>query len=275
MPSLAAPEAPSRTARLTPEAIRARKFTGPRLAALTAYDYPTARLLDEAGVDLILVGDSVGMVVLGHPDTTLVTMADMVHHTRIAARGVERALVIGDLPYRSYETPAQAVENARRLIDCGAQAVKLEGGVAMRRQIEAITQAGIPLVGHIGMLPQHVLEEGGYKRKGKDEAGIQALLADGRAVEEAGAFAVVLEIVDPPAAARVTAALEIPTIGISSGLDVCDGEILVTHDLAGLFPWFTPKFVRQEAQLGRELRAAAERYVARTREVLVSPSAGR
>ncbi len=253
---------------LQPSDIRQRKRTGPRIAALTAYDYPTARLLDEAGIDVILVGDSVGMVVLGHPDTTHVTMADMLHHTRIAARGVERALVVGDLPYRSYETPEQALENARLLMTAGAHAVKLEGGVAVRAQIEAITGAGIPLMGHIGMLPQQVLVEGGYKRKGKDDAGVQALVADGLAVQEAGAFAVVLEIVHYHAARVVTEALEIPTIGIASGEQVCDGEILVTPDLVGMFPWFTPKFVRQEAQLGAELREAARRYLARIRPAL-------
>ncbi len=251
--------------RLTPAEIRRRKQTGPRLTALTAYDYPTARLLDEAGLDILLVGDSVGMVVLGHPDTTLVTMEDMVHHTRIAARGVRRALLVADLPYHSYQTPDQALANARRLMEVGAHAVKLEGGVAVQEQIAAITGAGIPLMGHIGMLPQQVREEGGYKRKGRDEAGVQALLADGHAVEKAGAFSVVLEIVQEEAARRVTEALGIPTIGISSG-HVCDGEILVTHDLVGLFPWFTPKFVQQEAQVGAVIRDAARAYITRTQD---------
>ena len=248
---------------VTPDDIRRAKLERRKLACLTAYDYPTARLLDEAGVDVILVGDSVGMVVLGHPDTTLVTMADMLHHTRIAVRGVKRALVVADLPYHSYETPAQALENARRLMDEGAGAVKLEGGVSRRPQIETIVSARIPLMAHIGMLPQNVREEGGYKLKGRDEAGIVALIEDGRAVESAGAFSVVIEIVARDAAQRITAALGIPTIGIGSG-EHCDGQILVTHDLIGLFPWFTPKFVRPEAQVGTVIRDAVRRFVDRT-----------
>ena len=249
---------------VTPDDIRRAKSEQRKLACLTAYDYPTARLLDEAGVDVILVGDSVGMVVLGHPDTTHVTMADMLHHTRIAARGVTRALVVADMPYRSYETPAQAVDNARQLMDEGAGAVKLEGGVGKRAQIEAIVAAGIPFMAHIGMLPQSVLVEGGYHLKGRDEAATLALLEDGRAVEAAGAFSVVVEIVARAAAQRITAALGIPTIGIGSGND-CDGQILVTHDLIGLFPWFTPKFVRPEAQVGETIRDAVRRFVERTR----------
>ncbi|OAI43163.1 3-methyl-2-oxobutanoate hydroxymethyltransferase [Verrucomicrobia bacterium SCGC AG-212-E04] len=249
---------------VTPDDVRRAKQERRKLACLTAYDYPTARLLDESGVDVILVGDSVGMVVLGHPDTTLVTMADMVHHTRIAARGVQRALLVADLPYHSYESPAQAVENARRLMDEGARAVKLEGGVSRRPQIEAIVSAGIQVMGHIGMLPQNVREEGGYKLKGRDEAGVIALIEDGRAVEAAGAFSIVLEIVAAAAAQRITSALAIPTIGIASG-GHCDGQILVTHDLIGLFPWFTPKFVRPEAEVGVVIRDAVRRYVDRTR----------
>jgi 3-methyl-2-oxobutanoate hydroxymethyltransferase len=249
---------------VTPDDVRRAKAARRKVACLTAYDYPTARLLDESGVDVILVGDSVGMVVLGHPDTTLVTMDDMVHHTRIASRGVKHALLVADLPYRSYENPRQAVENSRRLIDEGAAAVKLEGGRNKRAEIEAIVNAGIPLMGHIGMLPQSVREEGGYKLKGRDEAGVLALIEDGRAVEAAGAFSVVIEIVAREAAQRITAALGIPTIGIGSG-EHCDGQILVTHDLIGLFPWFTPKFVHPEAQVGAAIRDAVQRFVARTR----------
>ena len=249
---------------ITPDTIRARKTPGPPISALTAYDYPMGRLLDESGLDLILVGDSVGMVVLGHPDTTEVTMDDMVHHTRAVARGVSRALLVADLPIGSYRTPDLAVSNARRLVEAGARAVKLEGGVNMRAQAGAITSAGIALVGHIGMLPQSVREEGGYKVKGRSDAEAQALLVDARALEEAGACAVVLEIVTPKTARFITAEIGIPTIGIGSGTN-CDGQILVTYDLIGLFPWFQPKFVSPKAQVAVNVRAAVAAYIEQTR----------
>src|SRR3954467_3975996 len=172
-----------------------KKQRGERITALTAYDYPTARLLDESGIDIILVGDSVGMVVLGYEDTTEVTLAAIVHHTRAVARGVKRALLVADLPIHTYETPEQAVENSRALVEAGAQAVKLEGGKSHVAQIQAIVAAGISFMGHIGMLPQSVREEGGYKLKGKTAAEAEALMEDARAVERAGAFSVVLEIV--------------------------------------------------------------------------------
>ena len=258
---------------MTPEEIRARKGKGERLSALTAYDYPMGRLLDESGVDLILVGDSVGMVVLGYPDTTSVTMEDMVHHTRAVARGVQRALLVADLPIDSYRTPGQALENARRLVEAGARAVKLEGGVARRAQVEAIVGAGIPFVGHIGMLPQSVREEGGYKVKGRSDAEAQALLADARALEEAGACAVVLEIVTPKTARFLTAEIGIPTIGIGSGPD-CDGQILVTYDLIGLFPWFQPKFVSPKAQVATDIREAVAAYIEQIRAGASAASQG-
>jgi 3-methyl-2-oxobutanoate hydroxymethyltransferase len=242
---------------------RERKRRGERITALTAYDYPTARLLDESGIDVILVGDSLGMVVLGYEDTTEVTLAEMVHHTRAAARGVKRALLVGDLPIHTYEDPAQAVASARALVEAGAQAVKLEGGASHVPQIEAIIAAGIPVMGHIGMLPQSVREEGGYKVKGRTQAEAEALLRDAVAVEKAGVFAVVLEIVAKETARQVTNALAIPTIGIGSGSH-CDGQILVTHDLIGLFPWFTPKFVSPEARVADEIRRAAQAFIART-----------
>ena len=175
------------------------------------------RLLDESGVDLILVGDSVGMVVLGYPDTTEVTMEDMIHHTRAVARGVNRAFLVADLPANSYLTPESALINARRLVAAGAQAVKLEGGVRMRAQVEAITSAGIPFVGHIGMLPQSVREEGGYRVKGRSDAEARALLEDAQALEVVGACAVVLEIVTPKTAKFITSNIGIPTIGIGLG----------------------------------------------------------
>jgi 3-methyl-2-oxobutanoate hydroxymethyltransferase len=243
---------------------RDQKQRGERVTALTAYDYPTARLLDESGIDIILVGDSLGMVVLGYEDTTQVTLAEMVHHTRAVARAVKRALLVGDLPIHTYDEPAQAVSSARALIDAGAQAVKLEGGASHVRQIEAILAANIPVMGHIGMLPQSVREEGGYKVKGRTQAEAEALLRDAEAVEKAGVFAVVLEIVSPEAARQITGTLKIPTIGIGSGPH-CDGQILVTHDLIGLFPWFTPKFVSPEARVGDEIRKATQIFIARTK----------
>ena len=251
---------------ITPEILRERKRTGQRISALTAYDYPVGRLLDEGGLDLILVGDSVGMVVLGYPDTTEVTMNDMVHHTRAVARGVKRALLVADLPAGSYRTPELAVSNSRRLVEAGARAVKFEGGVNMRAQAEAITAADIALVGHIGMLPQSVREEGGYKIKGRSEAEAQALLEDARTLERAGACAVVLEIVAAPTAKFITSEIGIPTIGIGSG-DGCDGQILVTYDLIGLFPWFVPKFVSPKAQVAVDIRAAVSAYIKQTQAV--------
>jgi len=246
------------------EDFRQMKQRGEKITALTAYDYPTARLLDESGINIILVGDSVGMVVLGYQDTTAVTLDEMLHHTRAAARGVKRALLVADMPIRTYETPAQAVETARRFVDAGAQAVKLEGGVNRAAQIEAITQAGIPFMAHIGMLPQTVREQGGYRIKGRTQAEIDSLLVDARTVEKAGAFSVVLEIVIADVAKQITNAIGIPTIGIGSG-ENCDGQILVTHDLIGLFPWFTPKFVSPEARVAEEIRRAARAFIERTR----------
>jgi 3-methyl-2-oxobutanoate hydroxymethyltransferase len=243
---------------------RELKRRGEKITALTAYDYPTARLLDESGIEIILVGDSLGMVVLGYEDTTEVTLDEMVHHTRAAARGVKRALLVGDLPIHTYENPAQAIVSARALMDAGAQAVKLEGGASHSAQIEAIIAEGIPVMGHIGMLPQSVREEGGYKVKGRTQVEADALLADARAVERAGVFSVVLEIVAKEAARQITEALEIPTIGIGSGSD-CDGQILVTHDLIGLFPWFTPKFVSPEARVADEIRRATQAFIRRTK----------
>ena len=240
------------------------KRAGEKITALTAYDYPTARLLDESGIDIILVGDSVGMVVLGYEDTTRVTLAEMLHHTRAAARGVKRALLVADMPINTYDTPEHAVATARELVQAGAQAVKLEGGASHARRIEAIVQSGIPVMGHIGMLPQSVREEGGYRLKGRSQSEVEQLIMDGHAVEKAGSFAVVLEIVKSDAAKQITDAIGIPTIGIGSG-EHCDGQILVTHDLIGLFPWFTPKFVSPAARVADEIRRAATAFIERTR----------
>ena len=248
---------------MNPDSFRQAKQQGRKIAALTAYDYPMGRLLDESGLDLILVGDSLGMVVLGYPDTTAVTMEDMLHHTRAVSRGVERAMLVADLPAQSYRNPAEALVNAGRLVGAGAHAVKLEGGASFSPQIEAITAAGIPFCGHIGMLPQSVREEGGYKVKGRSEAEAQALLEDALAVQAAGAFAVVLEIVSPATARHISQALDIPTIGIGSGAE-CDGQILVTYDLIGLFPWFQPKFVTPQAQVATSIRGAVTKFIEET-----------
>lgn len=246
------------------EKFREMKRRGEKITALTAYDYPTARLLDESGIDIILVGDSVGMVVLGYKDTTSVMLEEMLHHTRAVARAVKRALLVVDLPIHTYDTPEEAVTTARRLVEAGAQGVKLEGGLSHVPQIEAITAAGIPFMAHIGMLPQSVREEGGYKLKGRTQPEADVLIRDAQAVEKAGAFSVVLEIVAKEAAKQVTKAIGIPTIGIGSG-DECDGQILVTHDLIGLFPWFTPKFVSPEARVADEIRKATRVFIERTR----------
>ena len=241
--------------KITVEMIRAMKTRGEKIAALTAYDFPMAKLLDEAGVPLLLVGDSVGMVVLGYPDTTHVTMAEMEHHIRAAARAKPNALLGGDLPFQSYEDADGAVANAKQLIAAGAEFVKVEGGAEILPQVRAIIAAGIPICGHLGMLPQHVLEEGGYKIKGKPDAEHQKLLNDARALSDAGAFAIVLELVTPPVAKEISESISIPTIGIGSGAD-CDGQILVTHDLTGSFPWFTPRFVKPKVNCAAEIKSA-------------------
>ena len=243
---------------------RERKAGGEKFAMLTAYDYPMARLLDENGVDLVLVGDSLGMVVLGYPDTTSVTMEHMVHHCRAVVRGVKSAFVVADLPIGSVDTPEMAVQNAMRLHQAGAHGVKLEGGVSRCREIAAIVEAGIPVMGHIGMLPQQVLVDGGYKIKGKTPAEAEQLYADAVAVERAGAFAVVMELVRPEVARKITAAMTIPTIGIGSGLD-CDGQVLVIHDLVGMFPWFTPKFATPRAHVAGSIREAVQTFVQDTK----------
>jgi 3-methyl-2-oxobutanoate hydroxymethyltransferase len=243
------------SSKITTSEIRAMKARGEKIAALTVYDFPMAKLLDEAGVPLLLVGDSLGMVVLGYPDTTHVTMTEMEHHVRAAARAKPNALLGGDLPFKCYETVASAVENARRLVAAGAEFVKAEGGREILPQVEAIVTTGIPFCGHLGMLPQHVLEEGGYHIKGKLEAEHQKLLEDAKALADAGAFAIVLELVTPPVAKEISQIISVPTIGIGSGPD-CDGQILVTHDLTGSFPWFTPRFVKPKANCAAEIKTA-------------------
>ena len=252
------------TAREKVSRVVARKG-GCSIAALTCYDYPMARLLDAAGVDVLLVGDSLGMVVLGFPDTTLVTLAHMLHHVEAVARARPEALIIGDLPIHSYDTPGQAVETARRLIAAGADAVKLEGGAGQAEKVRAITSAGITVCGHLGVLPQSVLEEGGYHKKGKSPEEMQAILEGAEALIEAGVFAIVLESVTPRAAEMITRSISVPTIGIGCGKGTCDGEIAVITDLLGSFPWFVPPFARPEADLSGETSRAVAAYISRVK----------
>ena len=241
----------------------AAKARGHRLTMLTAYDYTMARLLDDAGVDSLLVGDSLGMVVQGQPDSLAVTLDQMMYHTRLVSRGVRRSLLVADLPFMSYQiSPQQALESAGRLIkEGGAHAVKLEGGVRSADAIAAITAADIPLMGHIGLTPQSVRRLGGFKVQRDAER----LLQDALAVEAAGAFAVVVECVPTELAARITATLKIPTIGIGAGPD-CDGQILVTPDVLGLFDDIRPRFVKHYAELGQAVRHAVETYCLEVRE---------
>lgn len=251
---------PMSAEKVTAATVRGWKGRQP-VASLTAYDYPTTRLLDEAGVPLILVGDSLGMMALGYPDTTSVTMADMVHHVSAAARAKPRALLAADLPIGAYPSSVTALANAQALVAAGAEAVKAEGGREICEQVRAIVEAGIPFIGHLGMLPQHVKEEGGYRIKGRTDAERVRLLADAQALEDAGAFAIVLELVTPPVADEITRSIQIPTIGIGSGPG-CNGQILVINDLVGTFPWFTPKFVKPKVQAYAQMQVAIRDWMA-------------
>jgi len=255
-----------RSVKPAPTSLRDSKASGRRLAWLTAYDYPTARLLDGCGLDLLLVGDSLGMVVLGQPDTTQVTMADMIHHTRAVARGAEKTLIAADLPAGSCAAPELAVKNSRLLREAGADLVKIEGGREILPMLQAIIADGIPVIGHLGMLPQRVVEEGGYRIKGKSDTEADRLIADAKTLDEAGAQALVLELVHAPLAAEITKTVSCPTIGIGSGKD-CDGNILVFHDLVGLFPWFRPKFATPHADVAGEIVRAVGDYARDVRGV--------
>ena len=241
----------------------ASKAKGEKLSMLTAYDYSTAKLEDESGINGILVGDSLGNVVLCYEDTVSVTMEDMIHHGAAVARGAKNALVVVDMPFMSYEvTVEEAVRNAGRLMKEGrAGAVKLEGGVRVAEQIRAIVKAGIPVMGHIGLTPQSINVFGGFKVQGKSEEAARALLADAKAVEEAGAFALVIEAVPAALAQMITDAVSIPTIGIGAGAG-CDGQILVYQDMLGMFSDFTPKFVKRYANVGEVMREAFANYAA-------------
>lgn len=238
------------------------KKNGEKLTMLTAYDYTTARLIDEAGVNSILVGDSLGMVVLGYDDTLSVTMDDMIHHSRAVARGAKNALVITDMPFMSYQTSVyDAVVNAGRLVKEGkAQAVKLEGGAEFCEHIKAIVNASIPVCAHIGLTPQSINAFGGFKVQGKGRQAAQKLLDEARAVEEAGAFAVVLECVPAKLAEKISQSISIPTIGIGAGAG-CDGQVLVYQDMLAMYPNFKPKFVKQYAQIGSTMKDAFSQYI--------------
>lgn len=228
-----------------------------KIVMVTAYDYPTARAAEAAGLEMILVGDSLGMIVLGYDSTVPVTMEDMLHHTKAVMRGVERIHVTADLPFMSYQvSDAQAVENAGRLMkEAGADSVKLEGGVAMAGRIDAIVRAGIPVVGHVGLTPQSVSALGGHKVQGRSLEAARAIIADAEAVQAAGAFAVVLEAVPRKLAELITARLTIPTIGIGAGPH-CDGQVLVNGDLLGMFDRFTPRFAKRYAEVSTIVREA-------------------
>lgn len=238
------------------------KQKGEKLTMLTAYDYSTAKLIDQAGVNSILVGDSLGNVILGYEDTISVTMEDMIHHGAAVARGAKNALVVVDMPFMSYQTSVyDAVVNAGRLMKEGrAGAVKLEGGVEVCPQIEAITAAGIPVVAHLGLTPQSINAFGGHKVQGKTESAAKKILEDAKAVEVAGAFALVLECVPAKLAELVTKSISIPTIGIGAG-NVCDGQVLVYQDMLGMFSDFTPKFVKKFANVGEVMTNAFKEYI--------------
>jgi 3-methyl-2-oxobutanoate hydroxymethyltransferase len=243
------------------------KQQGKKITCLTAYDYSFARILDEAGVDILLVGDSVGCVVQGQPNTLGVTLDEMIYHTRIVVRGRKRALVVGDMPFLSFQVSReQAVQNAGRFLqEAGAEAIKLEGGVPVRATIEAIVHAGIPVMGHIGLTPQSVHRFGGYKIQGREKGQHEVLLRDAIAIQDAGAFAVVLEGIPTVLAQEITGRLTIPTIGIGAGIH-CDGQVLVVHDMLGLFDEFVPKFVKRYADLKGAMTTAVKNFLGEVRE---------
>ncbi|MDR1042932.1 MAG: 3-methyl-2-oxobutanoate hydroxymethyltransferase [Clostridiales Family XIII bacterium] len=250
----------------TVDTFRRQKERGDKITMLTCYDYSMAKLMDEAGINSLLVGDSLGMVMLGYPDTLSVTMEDIIHHAKAVSRGAANALVIGDMPFMSYQvSAAQAVENAGRIIkEGGAQAVKLEGGAAVEEQIRSIVRASIPVVAHIGLTPQSIHAFGGFKVQGKSEDAARELIRDARIVEEAGAFAVVLEAIPASVAKLITESLHIPTIGIGAG-GYCDGQVLVYQDMLNLFSDMKPKFVKTFADAGSVIKGAFADYIDETK----------
>jgi 3-methyl-2-oxobutanoate hydroxymethyltransferase len=247
--------------------LKAMKRRGERIAMLTAYDYPSAKLVEEAGAPIILVGDSLGMVVLGYDSTVPVTMEEMLHHVKAVVRGTRRAHVVADMPFMSYQTgPQDALRNAGRLLkEGGAQSVKLEGGRHVAETVRALVQSGIPVMGHLGLTPQSVNQLGGYKVQGKTPAAAVKLVNDAVSLEQAGAYAIVLETIPAQLAQVITEKTSIPTIGIGAGPH-CDGQVQVFHDLLGLFTDFVPKHAKRYAQVGEAIKQAVSEYVAEVRE---------
>jgi len=247
--------------KITPVDVQAMKKQGKRITMLTAYDYPMALLEDRAGIDIILVGDSLAMTVLGHENTLPVTMDEMLHHTKAVARGAKHCLILGDMPFMSYNTSErEAIHNAGRFMkEAGADAVKLEGGVSVKETVRAIVRGGIPVMGHIGLTPQTVSMLGGFKVQGKDAQAAQKIIDDALALQDAGAFSVLLEAVPAPIAKMVTERLTVPTIGIGAGVH-CDGQVLVVHDMLGLFDRFTPKFAKKYVNLSEVILKALDAY---------------
>ena len=248
--------------RVTTRDVLAMKARGEKIPMLTAYDYPSAKLLDEAGVPLLLVGDSLAQVVLGYDSTLPVTMDEMLHHVRAVSRGAKHAMVIADMPFMSYQSgPQQALENAGRFMkEAGAQAVKLEGGKRVAESVQRITESGVPVMGHLGLTPQSVHQFGGYHVQGRSAKAAAQLLDDAKALEEAGAFSVVLELVPASLAKTVSEQLTIPTIGIGAG-PYCDGQVQVFHDFLGLISDFTPKHAKRYAELATTIKEATARYM--------------
>jgi 3-methyl-2-oxobutanoate hydroxymethyltransferase len=248
-----------------PTVLELKRAKGTRLAMLTAYDFPTARLVAEAGVELILVGDSLGMVVLGYDSTVPVTLDEMVHHTRAARRGAPQAFLVADLPFLSYATAEAALASSARLMkEAGADSVKLEGGTEVVPIVQALVRAGVPVLGHVGLTPQTASALGGYRLQGKDEETARRVLEGAEALDAAGCWGVVLELVPASLARLVTERITIPTIGIGAGAH-CDGQVLVFHDLVGLFSGFTPTFVKRYAEAGNTIREAVAKYAEEVR----------
>jgi len=242
--------------------IQKMKSDGKKIAVLTAYDYPFARLIDEAGVDIILVGDSVGMTVLGYENTLPVTIEDMIYHTKAVKRGIKRALLVADMPFMSYQVSIDdALKNAGRLIkEGGAEAVKLEGGIAIQEIVSAIVEIGIPVMGHVGLTPQSIHKFGGYKVQGRKSIEAREIIEDAKALEDAGVFSIVLEGIPLELAKEITQKIKIPTIGIGAG-QFCDGQVMVIHDLIGLSGEFKPKFVKRYAEGGEIIKNAVKEYI--------------
>ncbi len=253
--------------KVTVPEIRKMKERGEKITALTAYDYSFARILDQAGIDILLVGDSLGSVIQGRENTLSVTMEDMIYHTKAVARGTQRALLVADMPFLSFQVSAEDTKrNAGRFVqEAGAEAVKLEGGIRILQTVEALIQMGIPVMGHVGLTPQSIHQFGGYRVQGKEKAGREAILQDALGLEAAGAFAVVLEGIPMNLAGEITERLSIPTIGIGAGVN-CDGQVLVVHDMLGMFDMYTPKFVKKYADMKTVMTGAVEEFIAEVRE---------